>query len=101
VLPKPGEGPSREKIEAGGFEIHHFGTISAQQKKMKATVSGTSDPGYGETAKMLAESAICLAKQANILPGAKGGILTPATSMGTVLVDRLRKAGMTFRVEAN
>jgi short subunit dehydrogenase-like uncharacterized protein len=35
------------------------------------------------------------------LPGgaARGGILTPATGLGDVLVERLRKAGMQIEVE--
>jgi short subunit dehydrogenase-like uncharacterized protein len=33
------------------------------------------------------------------LPGG-GGVLTPATAMGTSLIDRLKKAGMTFNAEA-
>ncbi len=45
---------------------------------------------------MLAESALCLAGDA--LP-ARGGVLTTASCMGMTLVDRLRRAGMTFRVE--
>jgi short subunit dehydrogenase-like uncharacterized protein len=44
---------------------------------------------------MLGESALCLALDREALP-ARGGVLTPATAMGTVLVDRLRAAGMTF-----
>ena len=35
------------------------------------------------------------------LPGgvARGGILTPATGLGDVLVERLRQAGMELKVE--
>ena len=44
---------------------------------------------------MLAESAICLATQRDQLPvGKEGGVLTPASSMGQVLVERLQKAGL-------
>jgi short subunit dehydrogenase-like uncharacterized protein len=62
---------------------------------LKATIKGVNDPGYGETAKMLGESALCLAH--DDLP-ARGGILTPAVAMGMTLVERLRAAGMTFKV---
>ena len=55
------------------------------------------DPGYGSTSKMLAESAICLAK--DNLPE-KSGVLTPSTSMGDFLLKRLQdKAGLTFTFE--
>ena len=53
------------------------------------------DPGYAATARMLAESALCLAFDHVESPG---GVLTPASSMGMKLVNRLRGAGMTFEV---
>ncbi len=64
---------------------------------MMATVRGRSDPGYGETAKMISESAVCLARDA---VAKRGGILTPASCMGLPLIERLRGAGMGFDVEA-
>jgi short subunit dehydrogenase-like uncharacterized protein len=46
---------------------------------------------------MLAESAVCLAR--NKLDVA-GGFWTPASAMGTQLLDRLRKnAGLSFELE--
>ncbi len=45
---------------------------------------------------MLAESALSLAE--DTLPD-RAGVLTTASCMGMTLVDRLRRAGMTFRVE--
>ncbi len=43
---------------------------------------------------MLAESALALTLDHDLLPpmGKEGGLLTPATAMGDVLVDRLRKS---------
>ncbi|MCW2658027.1 MAG: saccharopine dehydrogenase, partial [Jatrophihabitans sp.] len=52
-------------------------------------------PGYDETAKMLAESALCLAF--DDLPETAGQVTT-AAAMGEALIDRLRKAGMGFEV---
>ena len=46
------------------------------------------------TAKMLGESALCLAYDQ--LP-ASGGCLTPSVAMNGALLDRLRKAGLTFQ----
>ena len=57
-------------------------------------VSG-GDPGYGETSKMLAESALCLAYDP--LPE-RAGQLTPAVAMGEALIERLRAAGIGFSV---
>jgi short subunit dehydrogenase-like uncharacterized protein len=67
--------------------------------KVEGKVKGASDPGYGETAKMLGEAAKLLATQPPV-PNARGGVLTPACALGTALVDRLRSAGMTWDVQA-
>ena len=64
---------------------------------LRGLVVGEQDPGYGETAKMLGESACCLALEGAELE-TEGGILTPASSMGARLIERLRDAGMTFSV---
>ncbi|MCB9649270.1 MAG: saccharopine dehydrogenase NADP-binding domain-containing protein [Deltaproteobacteria bacterium] len=100
VLPKPGEGPSKEARESGYFVFRHlaFGERpDGTQVQLLGKVRGNKDPGYGETAKMLGESALCLAEDEAKLP-VQGGIWTPATAMGQVLLDRLRAAGMTFEV---
>ncbi len=55
------------------------------------------DPGYDETAKMFAESALSLAF--DDLPATSGQVTT-AVAMGDALIERLRKAGITFRVAA-
>jgi short subunit dehydrogenase-like uncharacterized protein len=56
------------------------------------------DPGYGETAKMLAESALCLAYDP--LPPTAGQVTT-AVAMGDALRVRLDGAGISFRVVAD
>jgi short subunit dehydrogenase-like uncharacterized protein len=97
-LPKPGEGPSREAIEQGHFVCQLIGNgVDAEGKplELRGSVEGTKDPGYGETAKMLGESAMALASDELDSPG---GLLTPASAMGEMLLERLRAAGMTFRV---
>lgn len=49
---------------------------------------------------MVAESALCLVDNYDELPGKEGGILTPATAFGDVLIKRLRdEGGMDFLVE--
>lgn len=95
VVPEPGEGPSRDMIENGYFHIELIGkSHSDDGKVLKAKVSGVGDPGYGATSKMLAESAVCLAK--DDLPGG-GGVLTPSVAMGDKLLGRLQtNGGMTF-----
>jgi len=101
MLPAPGEGPSSEKRAAGYFRIRLVGTLGSDGEgkagRLLGDVAGTSDPGYGETAKMLGESAMCLAQDARPAD-VRGGLLTPASCMGMRLVERLRAAGMTFDV---
>lgn len=95
-LPAPGEGPSREERERGSFLIELHATTTTGERR-KGIVSQQLDPGYGGTAVMLGEAALSLAEDA--LP-ARGGVLTTASCMGTALLERLRDAGMTFRVES-
>jgi short subunit dehydrogenase-like uncharacterized protein len=96
VVPLPGEGPTREQIETGFFETHVLAKTESG-RMLRGIVSGTQDPGYGETAKMIAESAMCLAKDEATLEK-RYGVLTPATAMGMRLIDRLRDAAMTFEM---
>lgn len=97
VVPKPGEGPSAEAIAKGSFNILLHGRHPDDRTKdIKVKVTGDKDPGYGATSKMLAESAVCLAKD-ELEDG--GGILTPVAAMGDKLLQRLQaSAGMTFSV---
>ena len=99
LLPAPGEGPNQQQRDDGMFEILLIGKGYADDGTpalMRATVVGTSDPGYGETSKMLSQAAMCLAHDAEVPD--TGGVLTPASCMGMHLVERLRAAGMTFSV---
>jgi short subunit dehydrogenase-like uncharacterized protein len=91
-LKDPGEGPSEEQRAKSWFRVRFVG--SSDGRRVVTEVSG-GDPGYGETAKMLAESALCLAHDE--LPE-RGGQLTPAVAMGQSLIDRLQRAGIDFRV---
>jgi short subunit dehydrogenase-like uncharacterized protein len=93
IVPKPGQGPSEQKREAGFFKLLLIGKLP-DGSIVRARVTGDRDPGYGSTSKMIAESAVCLAK--NDLP-VKGGFWTPASAMGDALLKRLvDNAGLTF-----
>jgi short subunit dehydrogenase-like uncharacterized protein len=93
---QPGEGPSKESRETGFYDLLFAGSNSNGDKLM-ASVKGDKDPGYGSTCKMISESAICLLKN---LDAASGGIWTPASALGTLLIDRLQEnAGLTFQLE--
>jgi len=90
-LPEPGEGPSEEAQEKGGFRIEFRSTL-ADGRVFGAEVIAKGDPGYAATSRMLGESGLCLATT-----DGPGGVLTPASAMGDALVERLREAGMTLR----
>ena len=95
--PKPGEGPTKAERDAGFYDIVFVG-VAADGRKVKVSVQGDRDPGYGSTSKMLAEAAICLVKDA---PDVPGGVWTPGAAMQTKLIDRLQgNAGLTFTVES-
>ncbi|MFE0355599.1 saccharopine dehydrogenase family protein [Streptomyces nigra] len=91
---KPGEGPGPEKRAKSWFSVRFVGEGGG--RRVFTEVAG-GDPGYGETAKMFAESALCLAFDE--LPDTAGQVTT-AVAMGDTLIERLRAAGITFRVAA-
>ncbi|MFE9679862.1 saccharopine dehydrogenase family protein [Streptomyces sp. NPDC002701] len=91
---KPGDGPSEEKRAASWFSVRFVGEGGG--KRVFTEVAG-GDPGYGDTAKMLAESALCLVLDE--LPSTAGQVTT-AAAMGDALVERLQEAGISFRVAA-
>jgi len=97
-LKKPGEGPSQEQQDNGWFRST-FVAFSEDGEKKVCSMYGSGDPGYKSTAKLVCESAIALA-QSNDLPGGNeyGGVLTSAVGLGEVLIDRLKNAGIEFKV---
>ena len=95
-LPAPGRGPTEESQLQGYFDIRFLGSNDKGQR-LAVKVTGDRDPGYGSTAKMAAQSALCLAGT----PREKtpGGFWTPSTSMGEALLSRLQShAGVSFEV---
>jgi short subunit dehydrogenase-like uncharacterized protein len=93
---KPGEGPSKEERENGGYDLLYI-AIAPDGRQVRASVKGDRDPGYGSTSKMIAECAICLLRDT---PDVPSGIWTPGAAMGQSLIKRLvDHAGITFEVE--
>jgi saccharopine dehydrogenase (NAD+, L-glutamate forming) len=87
-----GEGPDAARRARSWFTVDFIGEGGGQT--VRTRVSG-GDPGYDETAKMLAESALCLAFDDN--PPTAGQVTT-AQAMGDALTDRLVAAGLKFEV---
>ncbi|MEJ0066780.1 MAG: saccharopine dehydrogenase NADP-binding domain-containing protein [Caulobacteraceae bacterium] len=96
--PKPGEGPSKEERETGFYDLLYIAE-AGDGRTVRAAIKGDMDPGYGSTAKILGEAAVCLARD---VPRAvtPGGCWTPAAAMGDALIRRLEaNAGLTFTLE--
>lgn len=87
-----GSGPDEARRRASWFSARFVGTGGG--RRVLTEVTG-GDPGYDESSKMLAESVLSLAF--DDLP-ATAGQVTPAVAMGDALLDRLRAAGLRFRV---
>jgi short subunit dehydrogenase-like uncharacterized protein len=95
VLPKPGEGP-REEAQVTGFYDLRFWGQTASGHSLMVKVTGDQDPGYGSTAKILAQAGLCLAKD-KPKSSPHGGFWTPAAIFGQDLIERLIKyGGLTF-----
>ena len=97
-LLKPGEGPSQETQDKGWFRAT-FVAYSEDNERKICSMYGSGDPGYKSTAKLVCESALSLARSED-LPGGNeyGGVLTSATGLGHVLIERLKKAEVEFKV---
>jgi len=87
-----GDGPSAEQRAKSWFKVNFLGEGGG--RTVRCEVSG-GDPGYTETAKMLAESALSLAFDK--LPNT-AGCVTPVQAMGDALLARLQARGIRFRV---
>lgn len=99
LAPAPGEGPTGEAMDTGWFRAEFVG-FTGDGRTARGVVAGQGDPGNRSTVRMVCESAFTLALNEGELPGfpTRGGILTPATALGDVLVRRLRDAGVTLLV---
>jgi short subunit dehydrogenase-like uncharacterized protein len=100
LLPKPGEGPSEKVMNEGLFECE-FVAAAKSGKRARGFFKGQGDAGNRITVKCLCESAFVLAQPrtngTDITPFA-GGVLTPVTGLGEVLVGRLAKTGIKFEI---
>lgn len=89
-----GDGPSEQERAQSWFNVRFI--AEGGGKRVVTEVAG-GDPGYDETSKMVAESALCLVLDRERLPP-HVGVVTPAMAMGNALIERLRAQGITFDV---
>jgi short subunit dehydrogenase-like uncharacterized protein len=87
-----GSGPDEARRRKSWFTVDFVGEAAGET--VHTRVSG-GDPGYTETSKMLAESALCLVLDSN---PPTAGMVTTAQAMGENLLTRLRKAGIKFEL---
>ncbi|KAG1851335.1 Saccharopine dehydrogenase-domain-containing protein [Suillus subalutaceus] len=99
IMPGPGEGPSEKQLQSGSVKITNITTSSPNSKGenivVRSIFQGRGDPGYFLSSIMISECALALALDGASLPRISigGGIMTPMTAFGDVLVERLRRSG--------
>jgi short subunit dehydrogenase-like uncharacterized protein len=100
LLPAPGDGPSERSMDQGWFRSDHLATGN-DGAQVRASIFHQGDPSNRATVRFVCEGALCLALERDELSGGRerGGILTPATALGEVLVRRLRQSGVEIDVE--
>ncbi|PCI75661.1 MAG: saccharopine dehydrogenase [SAR86 cluster bacterium] len=98
-LPSPGEGPTPEQQLNGCYDLRLLGRTQ-RGERVRVKVTGDRDPGYGSTAKMLAQAGISLRRDVDE-GEVGGGFWTPATVFNEKLITRLVDyAGMDFELES-
>ena len=95
VLPKPGEGPSKELRDTGYMNEYVYGDLGGLSAVVHVKGRG-GDPGYKLTSAMSLQTALCLA--AGEGAGLGGGVLTPASCLGEALAEKLEACGVTFEL---
>ncbi|KAF5363351.1 hypothetical protein D9756_000263 [Leucocoprinus leucothites] len=108
LLPQSGEGPSDDVMQHGYMVATNVSKSTSEPPiYAKSVMKGSGDPGYLLTAIMISESALCLVLPADskesapetaraalpLLARRGGGILTPMTAFGDVLIKRLEATG--------
>lgn len=90
-LKSSGDGPPKEIRDTNEFT--HSILVKTNKGNALVEVSG-GDPGYGDTAKMVSESAICLLLDST---PENYGVVTSALGLGEPLIKRLTQAGIRFQ----
>jgi short subunit dehydrogenase-like uncharacterized protein len=112
LLPKSGEGPTMEDMEQNYFGCTVGYGIGSKGTKIETILYFPEDQGYLCTARMVVESALCLALQSSTelmtsdeaasttsstpANNGRGGFWTPSNAMGHELFRRLQNTGMLF-----
>eukprot|EP00592_Proboscia_alata_P021938 CAMPEP_0194406474 /NCGR_PEP_ID=MMETSP0176-20130528/4669_1 /TAXON_ID=216777 /ORGANISM="Proboscia alata, Strain PI-D3" /LENGTH=530 /DNA_ID=CAMNT_0039205695 /DNA_START=75 /DNA_END=1667 /DNA_ORIENTATION=+ len=101
IIPEPGSvmGNISKQTMTNEFYLSVAAVgIGSKGTKLESILYFDRDPGYIDTARMLIESALCLAMDHDVIPKQGGGFYTPSTAFGNVLLDRLCKRGTHFQM---
>mmetsp|Transcript_23591 Transcript_23591/g.65479 ORF Transcript_23591/g.65479 Transcript_23591/m.65479 type:complete len:449 (-) Transcript_23591:214-1560(-) len=114
-VPQPGDGPDRKTMEEGSLTVHGVakmvsasttdsGSIeknSDTEKKVKAVFHFNKDVSYLYTAVLLVETGMLLVERSSSAEQKlNGGLLTPATALGSDLTQRiLKQMDTSFSIE--
>ncbi|MCB9765726.1 MAG: saccharopine dehydrogenase NADP-binding domain-containing protein [Alphaproteobacteria bacterium] len=98
--PDPGEGPAKDAREKGWTRGLFYGTAE-DGRRARLSFFGKGDPGYKFTSLLISQCALALVLDRDALVGGPdhGGVLTPASAIGSVLIERLERAGVEIKVE--
>ncbi|KAI0316430.1 NAD-P-binding protein [Amylostereum chailletii] len=97
IVTQPGSGPSEQELKGGSFTLTNLSVSisppASSPAYVRTVVRGPGPLLFSNFA--LAESALCLLNPAS-LPGLaqNGGILTPMSAFGDVLIERLEQRGL-------
>ncbi|RKP23404.1 Saccharopine dehydrogenase-domain-containing protein [Syncephalis pseudoplumigaleata] len=106
VWPRWAGEPTQKKLEGGSWTMKFVGRVAYEKKHdkenipktVKAVLSDRTDPRVNGSVKLIVEAALAMIEDRHGLPGHNGGVLTPASALGTPLVERLRRVGVHIEV---
>lgn len=97
VAPQQGSGPDAVKMNTKHFLCVYGVGEGENGTRVETCMYFSKDAGCLETARMIMESALCLAFEEDQLGSSQGGFWTPATAMGDGVLERLLKTGTSFQ----
>jgi short subunit dehydrogenase-like uncharacterized protein len=95
LLPSSGFGPTGARLEDWSWQLG-VDARTAGGHYVRVDLDAEGHPGYLAAAKMLGEAGLLLSENGSTPE--RAGCLTPATALGTGVLDRFKLAGMRFSV---
>ncbi|GMH57555.1 hypothetical protein TrVE_jg13431 [Triparma verrucosa] len=95
IIPNPGTGPSLKQQQNGYLRVIGTG-YGSKGSKVRSCIYFDSDPGYRDTARMVAEAGATLLE---VGEKKEGGVYTPGAIIREEMTEKLLKGGTAFVVE--